>query len=408
MKKKFLTSLLLFVVAGPAHSQSLYDVGIDPESLIPLKWSVGANLIYDTNVMPGTGPEESSLGFNPSVGANFGNQSPQTTWDIMANLGLIYYFDKSEAAGGDDINSQSRVSGSFRHRPSERLRFTNTSYLAYELEPNYAYGQATSRTLGAYFSWQTDNSVGFRWSERFGTNTGIRLNGTQYFDASDNDRFGFEFYNQFRYQFDPQTVFTTEYRVSQISSSGLASDSTNHYFTGGVERSFSQATSGVLSAGFQYRQVDEGDSESSPYLQFAINSRMTEALTVRAFTRYSMEGYDTVLTHPTAGIGLVEFDDRRTLRLGVSSDYVISPILSLFGGVDYIPTSFQGGRSVTGFTGDVPDLEDDLVNAYIGISAKFNDSIKGTFSYNYTDSASDVPERTYDRSRFSVGVQADF
>lgn len=397
------------MAAGVAHSQSLYDVGIEPDDLIPLKWSVGASLVYDTNIMPGTGPEESSFGLNPTVGATFGNESPQTTWDIIANLGLIYYFDKAENAGGDDVNSQSRVSGSFRHKFSDRMRFTNTSYAAYELEPNYSYGQATSRTLGAYYSWQTDNSVGFRWSERFGTNTGIRVNGTKYSDAEDNDRLAYELYNQFRYQLDQQTVLTTEYRFSQINANGAASDSQNHYFTGGIERSFSQTTSAVVSAGLQYREVDEGDSQTSPYLQIALNSRLTEDLSVRAFTRYSMEGYDTVLTHPSSGIGLVEFDDRRTLRIGVSSDYVISPILSLFGGFDYIPTSFQGGRSVDGsFTGSIPDVDDDLVNAYVGISAKFTDSITGTLSYNYTDSTSDTAERDYDRSRVSIGVQAEF
>jgi hypothetical protein len=107
---------------------------------------------------------------------------------------------------------------------------------------------------------------------------------------------------------------------------------------------------------------------------------------------------------------LVEFDDRRTLRIGLSSDYVISPTLSLVGGLDYIPTSFQGGRSVapTPFTGSISDVEDDMVNAYVGVSVKINEIVSANSYYNYTDSSSDAPGRSYDRSRFSVGVSAKF
>ena len=82
----------------------------------------------------------------------------------------------------DDINTQSRAGISLTHRFSERLRFSSRNFISYELEPDYSYGYASSRQTGAYFFWQTDNSLGFRWTERFATYTGVRLSGTKYAD----------------------------------------------------------------------------------------------------------------------------------------------------------------------------------------------------------------------------------
>jgi hypothetical protein len=33
-----------------------------------------------------------------------------------------------------------------------------------------------------------------------------------------------------------------------------------------------------------------------------------------------------------------------TLRFGISAEYALSPMFSLFGGVDYIPTTYDSGR----------------------------------------------------------------
>lgn len=406
MKTKF-TCLLLLLSAGYASAQGLYYVGSEAQESLPLKWVVGANLTYDDNITPGFGPEQDSVSINPYVGLSFVNITPQTTWDVYVRLGLIYYFDNPEAQNTDDLNSQSRAGINLTHRFSERLRFSSRNFISYELEPDYSYGYASARQLGEYFYWQTDNSIGFRWTERFATYTGLRLTGADY-DIANNDRFTWELYNQFRYQLTPQTVLTGDYRYAQTSGDDLSSDSTDQYILVGAEHRFSPNTIGIIRAGVQLRDVDEGSSSTSPYLELALNSQVTQQLSVRAFTRYGIEGYDTVLGHPDAG--LVEFDDRRTLRIGVSSEYALSPMLSIFGGIDYIPSSFQEGRSLSDplFAGDISDLDDDIFNAYIGVSVKLTETVTATASYTYTDSSSDVIGRDYDRNRVSVGISAEF
>lgn len=413
MKRKFAFGLLNVAVVASASGQGLYSVGEEAKESLPLKWVVGASAIYDDNVAPGTidagGNEvkDSSFALNPYVGVSFVSMTPQTTWDVYARLGLIYYFDAPDTM--DDLNSQSRMGVNLTHRFSERLRFSSRNFISYELEPDYSYGYASSRSIGEYFYWSTDNSVGFRWSERVATYTGLGLTGTTYPDVDDNDRFTWQVYNQFRYQLSPQTVLTGDYRYSQTSASGIASDSSDQYLLGGIEHRFTPTSIGIVRAGVQFRDVDQGDNSTSPYLEAALNSQINEKFRVRSFARYGIESYDTVQSFEDSGkFYTVEYDDRETLRFGLSGDYAISPMFSLFGGLDYIPTSYRSGRVLTGgYVGSV-DQDEDILNAYIGLSVKFNETVTGTMSYTYTNSSSDIYGREYDRNRISVGVSAEF
>jgi hypothetical protein len=408
MKHKILSGLLGLLATCSASAQGLYYAGTEATESLPLKWVVGTSFTYDDNVNPGSGfGEQDSMAVNPYVGLSFVSITPQTTLDVYARLGLVYYFDAPGEM--DDMNSQSRAGINFTHRFSERLRFVSNNFISYELEPDYSYGYASSRATGEYFFWQSDNSVGFRWSERVGTYTGLRLSGTNYTDsdAPNNDRFTWELYNQFRYQLSPQTVLTTDYRYGETTGNGYASDSTNQYLLLGAEHRFSPNTIGIIRAGAQFRDVDVSQNETSPYVEFALNSQLTEAFSVRSFARYGIEDYDTV---QSIGGDPVEYADRRTLRFGLSSEYVISPMLSINGGIDYIPTDFQSGLFVDGPNeGDsAPDFSEDIVNAYIGLSVRFNDFLTGMVSYNYTDSSSDDSLRDYNRNRISVGLSAEF
>jgi Putative beta-barrel porin 2 len=406
MKLKFSTGLLSSLFVASASAQGLYYVGSEAQESIPLKWVVGANASYDDNVTPGAGAKHGSASFNPYVGLSFVNITPQTTWDVYARLGLIYYFDAPTGGNSNDLNSQSRIGLNLTHRFSERLRFSSRNFISYELEPDYSYGYASSRQLGEYFYWQTDNSIGFRWTERFATYTGVSVTGADY-DLKNNDRITWEAYNQFRYQLGPQSVLTGDYRYSQTTGYDQASDSRNQYILLGLEQRFSPNTIGIIRAGAQLRSVDQGKSSTSPYVEAALNSQVTQQLSVRAFTRYGIESYDTVRT--LAGSGLVEFDNRKTLRLGVSSEYAFSPKFSMFGGVDYIPTSFESGRQIPSVAGStVEDQKESIINAYVGASMKFNDFLTGTVSYNFTRSASDFSNNDYNRNRISLGLSAEF
>ncbi len=410
MKRKFaLVSAAALATGYAMAAEGLYNVGSEAQQSIPLKWSVGVDVTYDDNVNPGGGnPKDGATSSNAYVGLSFVNMSPQTTWDVYARLGALYYFDKPQAAGSDSFYPQARVGVNLTHRFNERLRLSSRSFLSYELEPNYAYGFATSRQSGPYLFWQTDNALGYRWSERVATYTGFTLTGLSYADVQDQDRFTWTIYNQFRYQLTPQqTVLTFDYRYGQTTAGGLAQDSSDHFLVAGIEHRFSPNTILITRAGLQLHQVSGGDNTSNPYLEMALNSRITEQFSLRAFVRYSVEPYDTV---QQVGQSLYDFSQRETFRIGISGDYAVTPMLSIIGGADYIPAKFNDGRRVYGLGPLTANggLTEDMVNAYIGLSMKFNDNLFGTLTYNYTDSNSDITNHTYNRNRISLGMRYEF
>lgn len=405
MKHKFSPFILGLLLAGSASAAGLYFDGTDPKVSSPLKWMIGGNVIYDDNpsaISDDAGDSEDSVVLNPYVGVTFTNITPQTTIDVYARLGVLYYIDAPDNT--DDFQSQSSAGFTLTHRFDERLRFDTRNYVAYETQPDYSQGFAASQQSGEYFYIQTDNSVGYRWTELFGTYTGFRLTNLQYSEISNNDRFTWEVYNQFRYQLNQQAVLTGDYRYSQTNANDDASDSSDQYLLGGIEYSFSANTIGVAKVGAQFHDVDDGEDSTSPYVELALNTQVNQQFSIQSFARYGIENNDNVLYSD----GLLSvFDARKTVRFGVSGNYAISPMLSIYGGVDYIPSSYEDGRDLA-FNGNVTDIDEDLINAYIGLSVKFNDCLTGTLSYNYTNSDSDDSYRDYDRNRISVGINYAF
>jgi hypothetical protein len=412
MKTPLILGLITASAFSAVNAAGLYMPN-DTENSVPIAWSVGLDAVWDDNTTPGIigkdGDESFSL--NPYVGVSFVSVTPQTTLDVYARLGAIYYIDEA-ATGSDDTYGQARMGVNMTHRFNERLRFTSRNFLSYELEPDYSYGFASNRVNSQYLYWQTDNSIGYRWSERFATYTGIQLTGLNYDDIPNSDRFTWTVYNQFRYQLSPQSVLTATYRYSETDGSGIASDSTNQYLLVGLEHRFSPNSILILNAGAQLRDVDGfgSDSSTNPYLELTLRSQVNTQFSVSAFARYGVEDYDTIV-NPKALPGILsEYDERLTLRVGISSEYQISTSLSLFGGVDLINASYESGRRTNGPLplGASPDLDETLVNAYIGASLKFTEYLYGTLSYNFTNSDSDASGRDYDRNRVSVGLRAEF
>lgn len=410
MKRKLALTFSSLLVASVAQAESLYYIGSEAQESMPLKWVVGMDLIYDDNVTPGYGDDNSGA-ISPYVGASMVNMTPQTTWDVYAKVGMIYYFDQPSALGADDTYSQTRAGVNLTHRFSERLRLSSRSFVAYELEPDYTQGFATSRQVGEYLYWQTDNALGYRWTERLATYTGFNLTGLEYSDTDNSDRFTWTLYNQFRYQVNPeQTVLTLDYRYAETESNGWASNYTDHYILAGIEHRFSPTMIMIARAGLQIHESDMGGDTTSPYAEVTLRNQVNEQLMVRAYARYGMEVYDTVNYAGSGALtSLYEFDERAVLRLGVSGEYAVSPMFTVIGGVDYIHAVNDEGRRVQGLgAATVSGLEQDLINLYVGVSVKFNDNLYGSLNYNYTDSTSDFANQEYDRNRVSLGVRYEF
>jgi outer membrane autotransporter protein len=83
-------------------------------------------------------------------------------------------------------------------------------------------------------------------------------------------------------------------------------------------------------------------------------------------------------------------------------------MVSIFGGVDYIPVTFDDGNLVSGAgPATVSGLDEDLINLYVGVSLKLTENLYTSLSYNYSDSSSDL-RQDYDRNRVNLGVRFEF
>jgi long-subunit fatty acid transport protein len=143
-------------------------------------------------------------------------------------------------------------------------------------------------------------------------------------------------------------------------------------------------------------------------LEFNIIARPTTGLRLRSFLRYAVEDYDTIqILKRGAALEYTEYADRGTLRFGISGDYVINPSFTLVSGLDYIPTSYRDGEFLSDGASSA-DVDEDVINVYLGLVYNINEFLKADISYNYSQSDSDFAIRDYDRNRISLGISAEF
>ena len=397
MKKITATTLGLLSVSSLC-AQSLFDLAPkdgETESS-PLFWTVGASLGYDDNPTPGS-DNESAYGV-VYVGAAFLSQSPQTTVEFAGRLGYVHYFDDLDF--GLLKVDQSTPTGSLRlnltHRVNERLRLSSRNSMAFEYQPDYSIGSSAIRQTGAYTRWSSDNSVGYRWSERLGTYTGFIYDGVEYDNpaAQRNDISAITLYNDFRYQLSPQTVATLTYRYADRNTAGSARDTQNHFIMVGGEHRFSSNSVAIVRAGVQLRSIDGSTRDyTSPSAEAAVTTRVNQLLSVKAYGRLSTED-------SSRQVGAAVYDNANTMRLGVTGTYRVSQALSLSSGINYMSLAYEDGTA--------ENRDESLINAFVGFDLQIAENLYLNGSYNFEDLGSDVVSREYDRNRMSIGVRATF
>lgn len=403
----FSKTLLVGLFPCAAYAQGLYSIAPNDDEAtdsLPLSYTVGGAVGYDDNPNPLVGAGDEAFYATAFVQANWTSVTPQTTWDVFARLGVRHYFDDfvriPGIEDGDATRGDLRVGVNLTHRVSERLRFSSRNFVAYETEPDFSFGIGGNARSGNYVRYTSQNSVGYRWSDRLGTQSGIDFSGITYEDLDNADFSQVAFRHQFRYRMSPATVLTAEYRYS-ITQADLVSDTNAHYFLAGVEHRISPVSAIVLRGGVQISEPDGGESFTTPFLEAALRSQLTQQFGVNAFFRYSSEDWNRNLQ--TLG-GTLGFGESQTLRFGLQGNYALNPTLSLFGGINYIMTDFSEGLG----TPPARDGSEDLLNLNLGASYQFADNLYLTGSYNFTNSTSDFVGREFDRNRFELGVQATF
>ncbi len=408
-KQSFAIAAIGMALASSLCAQSLFDLAPDDSETdsLPLRYTAGANFGLDDNPTPLAGNSDESFYGQAYVGATFLNNTPQTTTSFGAQVGLIHYFDNLEVLGDDvdDTAYTATVYLNWTHRSSERLRFVSRNFATYELEPDYSVGFQAQRQVGNYTRWSTDNAVGYRWSDRLATYTGLRLDGISFDDLANGDRSTVTLYNDFRYQLSDRTVATLTYRNADVSADGAVTDSTNHYILGGLEHRFNRKSTGVIRAGAQVRDVENGSSSTSPYVEGSFRTAVNSQLSLRSYVRYGVEDFARNVFNPDTFINAF-YSNTDTLRIGVTGTYALSEDLSLSGGINYASLAYNDLQLST-FGLGASSVDEELLNAFVGVNLRVTDNVSVNARYNFEDLTSDAG-RAYDRNRFSLGASTQF
>jgi hypothetical protein len=422
MKKTVFISALCLAAGGLLSAQGLYNIMPNDDEATdssPLSWLVGGNIGWDSNASPqfsevaGVDTDE-VLYLSAFVQANYVNKTPQTTLDLWARVGILYYLDAIDQSGGgapatrvdSDTYPSFRGGLNFVHRVNERLRLRSRTNVAYEQEPDYDYGVATDRRNGSYFIYSTDNSASYRWTERLATSTGYRLSGVTFDEVDRNDYVRHLFYHQFRYRATPSTVWTAAYRT-QFQSNDAYTDSRSHYFVVGAEHELSPTTVMVVRGGAQAQDIDGGDTNWSPYAEATLRTVLSESASLRAFARYGLEDRNRAIATQDGLIPVIGiYEERRVFRIGTQGSYMVSEKLTLFAGANVIYTGYE--NKVGGMPAAPGSLDETIFNVNAGGSLEVYDNLYVTGSINFTDSSSDADIRDYKRTRVQLGVQSAF
>ncbi len=413
-----------------ALAQSLYDIAPtdeDASESSPIQWLAGVSVGYDSNSAPLGSEifgEEDSLFVSAFIQGSYAYVTPRTTLEAWARVGVTYYLDEVESTNltgtstneSDNLFPQISAGLNWTNRISERLRFSSRNYLAYSFDTDFDSPGTQDVRSGNYFRWSTDNSLGYRWTERLGTISGVRASGVIYDDIDGSDYNTYSFYNQFRYRVSPATVLTASYRYG-ITDRETGGDSNSHYITGGLEHRFSPNTVGVFRGGVQVFDPDNGSGSTAPYVEAALRSQVNEQFGLRSFVRYGIEGFNTtVYTHSAADLAAGNFEgtvfnERQTLRVGLQGNYQLSPKVALFAGGNVIYSSYDDAQSLAPGASSGPSSYDEIIySVNAGLSYALTDNVSANASVNFTmsDPDGDAEVREYDRTRVTLGLTSTF
>lgn len=382
------------MLSGVASAQGLFDVNPNETEYesSPLRYTAGVNFGYDDNVNPTSGrAEEDSAYVNGTLGANLVVRGPRTSWDVNATVGATHYL---ETISTDDTTYNARIAFNLNHRINNQLRYVTRNFFNYGLDLGTFYGPITDRQLEEYVYFSTDHAIGYRWTDRLATYTGVTYS-TLAYDNDVNDVDSLSFYNTFRYSLSPQTVLTATYRYTN-SEFGTGVDRSSQYATVGIEQQLTPTSSITVDAGAQF------SSGTSPYVQMSYTNRINNQLKARVYARYAQEDVDSIF--PVGFNNAGRYNDKTTLRVGAAFDYTLSPQVTLTVGGNYTQSDYEDG------TNGLQDGDADLFNAYASVAYSINEALSLSASINHTtsDASASIPNRDYDRNRYQVGVNYTF
>lgn len=396
MNKPFasLVTILSLACGASAFGQGLLNIRPakdEFERRLPLTIALTAGGGYDSNTESapsGLENESAYLNFGGELVYSGGNR--RTNYSLSAGYTGYYFLDP--APGTQEYQQSARLSFNVRHKFSPSTSISNTSYLAYEFEPNYTIGSGTTRRSEEYLYGHNDLSVAHAWGRKFSTVTGYTISGIDYQDDNSGESYlAHLFHQEFRYQISKLTTLAATYRFALANYDNGFGDYTSHYLLAGVDHNFTRKLFGSFRVGAEMRDRDNGGSNTSPYFEGTLSYRIDKDSSLYTYARY---GYED------SAIGT--YEDRTSFRMGVTAQRRLTSRLGASVGLHYVHDDFNQSA------GEDDSYNEDTFSVSVGLDYSLYKNISLTTNYGFTTVTSGNEFREYDRHNVSLGVRATF
>jgi hypothetical protein len=360
------------------------------ERKLPFTVTVDVGAGYDSNTNLSSTDKNSSGYLQAGVGTEFRGGDRRTSYGISASYGAFYYLDP--APDTNEYMQSARLGFNLRHKFSERTTLTDSAYVAYEFEPNYAVGSGTTRRSQEYLYYYNDIAISHAWSRTFSTITGYTFTGMDYQeDSLDGENYMTHvFHHEFLYALSKLTSVAVDYRFALANYDNGFGDYKSHYYLVGLNHNFDRRTFGTFRVGAETRERDNGGSDTNPYFEGNLSYRADKHTTFNAYARYGFED---------SSIG--SYQRRESWRTGLTATHGLTTRLSATAGLHYIHDTFDESADAAGY-------DEDVFSVSIGLNYALYKNISLTSSYGYTTTASGNELREYDRHNVSLGLRASF
>ena len=378
-------------LASGAMGQGLLSIGgVDIDSDQGFTTTVGLGGGYDS-IDYGSGPQVDSAFVTGGAGIANGWGSKVSRYNASAQGNVIYYFDGGERINDTFYNARIQFAGV--HEVNRRLKLGGNIYAAYEYEPDYAIGASTGLVEGQYLYGNAHVDAAYQWNRRLSTVTGYTFYAISYDDqdvAASEDRMSHIFSQEARFAFSRTTTGLVEYRFQYTDFDSIRSDYHSNYALIGIDHAFSDTTTLGIKGGAEWRNSDSNGDQTRPYLEAALKHKVSRRTGVRWYNWLGLDDSD-----------LGVYRDRYSYRTGIIADTQITEKLNAYGGIHYVYSQLEGGKSYS-------DTNENQGNIGIGLSYSLNQNWALNANYGFTIISSDDPIREYERNRVTVGVTGTF
>lgn len=356
---------------------------------MPFKTTVTGAIGYDSNMASSSVNDDGSFYTQAGFLLSYATGNRTTSYSLGGRFNTTYY---GSSATTDDLFYNARLSFAIRHRASSQLTISDRAYVAYEFEPDYEIGASTSRRTDQYLYAYNNLSASYAWNRRVSTVTGYTVSGIEYQESAlkGENRISNLFSQQIRYAMSKVTTLTAEYRFGLTDYDNGFNDYVSHYFLLGADQSFSRNLSGSIRGGLELREFDNRGSREAPYVEGALNQRIGDLTSARAYTRIGLDSNE-----------LGSYEEHFAWRTGVTLNHRFTKDLVGNAGLHYIHSSYTDSPIAA-------DFDEDLISLSLGATYQFHKNLAVYASYYFTNTSSENSFREYDRHRLTLGVSATF